>query len=112
MAQAGYDHPTNERGVTKAHFCFGGVDVHINLSRRQIQEQRHHRVPVPRQHFGISPAHGPDEQPVLYGTAINEQELMVSDTAIIGRQAGHAAKADALPLKIQRHAVIDKFAAG
>ena len=37
---------------------------------------------------------------------------MVGNAAIIGRQAGHAAKADALAFKIERNAVVDQLMTG
>ena len=111
MAQAGHNHSANERWVTKAHLCFSWVDVYIYQSWRQVEKQSNHGMPVTRQHFGISPAHRADKKPVLYRTAIDEQKLMVGNAAIIGRQAGNPAKADALALKIQGNAVVDKFAA-
>ena len=88
------------------------MDVYVDLRWRQINEQRHHRMPVPRQHFGISAAHSTNQQAVLYRTAIDEQELVVGNAAIIGGQARHPAKAHPFALKIKRHAVVDKLPAG
>jgi hypothetical protein len=69
-------------------------------------------MPIPRQHFGISPAHRSDEQPVFHGAPIDEQKLMVGNAAIICRQAGHAAKAHALAFKIERDAIVDQLMTG
>ena len=112
MAQAGHNHSADERWVTKAHLCLGWVDVYIDQSWRQVQKQGNHGMPVTRQHFGISPAHRADEQPVLYRTAIDEQKLMIGNAAIISRQAGNPAKPNAFALKIQGNAIVDKLAAG
>ena len=88
------------------------MDVYVDLRWRQINEQRHHRMPVPRQHFGISAAHGTNQQAVLYRTAIDEQELVVGNAAIIGGQARHPAKAHAFAFEIKCDAVVDKLPAG
>ena len=88
------------------------MDIHIDLCRRQVKKQGDNGMPVARKHFCISAAHSADEQPVLDRTAINEQKLMIGDAAIIGRQAGDAAKPHALALEIKCNAVFDKLAAG
>ena len=112
MAQPGYDHAADQCRLTKADFSLGRMDVYVDLRWRQINEQRHHGMPVPREHFGISAAHSANQQPVLYRTAIDEQKLVVGNAAIIGGQARHPAKAHTFTFEIKRHAVVDKFPAG
>jgi hypothetical protein len=60
------NHPAHQRRIAEADFGFGGVDVHIDLAWWQIYKQRHYRVPITRQHFGIGTAHRADQQPVLH----------------------------------------------
>src|SRR3546814_13324804 len=72
-AQPADDHPAHELRVAKAHLGLGRVDVHIDLARRQVKEQRDDRVAIAGEQVGIGAAQGPDEQPVLYRSPVDEQ---------------------------------------
>src|SRR3546814_1657699 len=60
-AQAGHDHAPDQRGIAEAHFGLGGVDIDVDLQRRDVQEEGDDRMPVPRQHVGIGAAHRSEE---------------------------------------------------
>ncbi len=66
------------------------MDVHIDVLRRQVEEQRQHGVAVAREHIGIGPAHRADQQPVLHRAAIDEEILVIGHPAVPGRQARDA----------------------
>ena len=112
LAQTADDHAANHRRLAETHFGLGRMDIHINQFGRHVDEQRNHRMPVPRQHLRIGTAHGTDQQPVLHRAAIDEQKLVIGHAAIIGRQARHAGQENLFPLQVDPDAVGAQVAAG
>ena len=111
-AQPADDHPAHKLRIAEPHFSFRRMDVHIDLARRQIEEERDDRMAIARQQIGIGAAQCPDEQPVLHRTAVDKQILMVGDAAVVGGQADHAAEPDLAALDIDPDAVCRQVALG
>ena len=88
------------------------MDVHIDQFRRHFDEQGHNRMAIPREHLGIGTTHRADQQPVLDRASVDEQKLVIGDTAIIGWQAGDAGQVNFFPLQIDADAVGAQIAAG
>ena len=92
LPQPAHDEPPHPRAIAEAHLGLGRMDVHIDILRRQVEEQRQHRMAIARQHIGIGPAHRADQQPVLHRTAVDEEILVLAAWTIERRQAGEAAQ--------------------
>ena len=104
--QAGNDQAAYHCRVTKTHLRFRWMDIHIDLIRGQINEQRHHRVAIARHHFGVGAADGTDQQPILDGSAVHEKILMIRDAAVECRQSSHSAEHNGLPRHVDRDAIL------
>jgi hypothetical protein len=103
-AQAGDDHAADQRRIAEADLGLGGVDVHVDLIGRHVDEQRDHRMAIARQHRPHRRrAPRPIEQAVLHRAAVDEQILVIGDAAIEGRQSGDAAEPDAFARNRSRH---------
>jgi hypothetical protein len=111
-AQPPHDQPAHQAGIAEAHLCLGGVDVHIDLARRNLQEQRHHRMPVARQHVLIGAPHRADEQAVFHWPSVDEQELMIGNAPVECRQPRDAAQHHAFAAIIQRNTIFRQRAVG
>jgi hypothetical protein len=66
------------RFLSETHLKLGRVDIHVNLARRQGQQQTRHRVPITRQQSAIRFVQSVAEHTILYGTAINKEKLLAS----------------------------------
>src|SRR3546814_1217494 len=88
------------------------MDVHVDLARRHVEEQRDDRMAIAREQVGIGAAQRADEQPVLHRTAVDEEILMVGNAAIVGRQADHAAQMHVAAVQIDADAVRGELALG
>ena len=101
-AQTGHDHAPDQRGVTKADFRLGRVDVHINFGWRHVEEQRDDRMAIAWQHLGISPSNRAHQQAVAHRASVDEQILMVGDPPVEGRQARNPAQRDRVAPPVDR----------
>ena len=110
--QAADDHPAHQRRITEADLGLGGMDVDVDLIGRNLEKQRHHRMPITREHLGIGPPHCADEQPVLHRPAVDEEILVIRHATIEGRQPGDAAEHQSLALEIDPDAVLRERAVG
>ena len=72
--------------IAKPHLCFGRVHVYVDFVRRQINEQRRHRMAIARQQILIRRAHSANDQLIFHRPAIDEQMLMLARAAMKGRQ--------------------------
>ncbi len=111
-AEAADDHPANELRVAETHLGLRGMDVHVDLARRYIEEERDDRMAVAREQVGIGAAQRADEQPVLHRAPVDEQILMIGDAAIVGWQADHAAQMHVAAVHIDPDAVRGEIALG
>ena len=106
------DQPARQLRVAEAHLGLRWMDVHVDLVGGHVEEQRHYRVPVARQHLGIGATHRAVEQPVLHGAPVDEQILVIGDTAVEGGDARHPAQHVILTLEIDADAVGGEVAVG
>ena len=112
LAEAADNQAAHQSGVTEADFGFGGVHVDIDHLARNIEEESDDGMTVAGEHVGIGTAHGANQQAVLYRATVDEQILVIGNTAVEGRQPCDAAKADPFAVKINRDAVVGQGAVG
>ena len=112
LAEAADNQTAHQSGVAEADFGFGRVDVDIDHIGRDVEEKGDNGMAVSGEHVGIGTAHGANQQAVLYRTTVDEQELVIGDTAVEGRQPCDAAEADRFAMKINRDAVVGQGAVG
>ncbi|GAM06902.1 hypothetical protein MBENS4_3898 [Novosphingobium sp. MBES04] len=86
------------------------MDVDVDLLGRDREEKGEHRMPVTRQHVGVSPAHGAGQQAILDRATVDEKVLVIGDTAVVGRQACNARQVGVAPLGIDEDAILGEFA--
>ena len=109
-AQARDDEAAHALCIAEPHLGLGGVDVHVDFFCRQVEEQRQHRVAIPREHVGIGAADCTGEQAVLHRAAVDEQILVVGHAAIVGRQARDPGQAHVAAVHVDRDAVVLELA--
>ena len=110
VLQRADDEAARARGVAEAYLGLRRMDVHVHLVRRHIEEQRHHGMPVARQHILVSRAHGAGQQPVAHRTAVDEQELHPRGRAVEGGQAGMSGQAQPLALGVNGQGIVGEVA--
>ena len=62
-------------GVAETQFGLGGMHIHIHLLRRQVEPQRHQRVPPMRDHLAIADADRRAQHRIGHRAAIHHQML-------------------------------------
>ena len=105
-AQALDDQCPHMAGVTEAHFRLGGVDVHIDLSRIDLDEQRQDGVAVTGEKIRVGAADSPCQELVTHGPSVHEQILRLGVAAIEGGQARMAVDCNALSLNDNGHDIV------
>ena len=90
VLQRANDQATHELRIPEAHFRLCRMHVHVDIARRQIEEERHNRMAVAREEILIRRANGADDQLVLHRTAIDEEMLMLARAAAERGQTGKA----------------------
>ena len=88
------------------------MNIDVNLGRRNVEEERHHGVPVARQHICIGTTHRARQQPVFDGAAVHEKILVVGDSTVECRKPGNTRQADSLALEIHTDAGVGERAVG
>ena len=111
MAGRADDQAAHQARIAEAHLGLGGMDVHIHLLRRHLEEQRHQRMAVAGKEILIGPAHGALQQPVAHGPIVDEQELLGRRCLVQGRQADESRQAMALAFGIDGQRILGEFAA-
>ena len=111
LADRGHDQAAHQGGVAEPHLGLGRMHIHVDLFRRQIDEQSHHRMAVTRQEVLIGAADGADDEPVFHRAAVHEQELLGRGGPVQGRQSGEAGQAHALAQRIQPRRIVGEVAA-
>ena len=108
VAQPPHDQPAHRGRIAEADFGLGRVDIDIDLTARDLNEQRCDRVAVAGEQVAVGGAERPDQQAILHRARIDEQILLVGHPAIEGRQADHpgqpepvADKIDAEPIAVE-----------
>ena len=74
----------------KAHFALGGMDVHVHLFGRQVEEQHESRVALVVQDVLIGLAQSVAGDFVAHETPVDEEILRIPIAARIGGQGGEA----------------------
>ena len=105
------DQAAHQPGIAKAYLGLGGMNVHIDLFRRQIDEQRHQRVAVAGEEILIGAAHRALQQPVAHRAAIDEQILLRRGRAVQRRQADIARQPHGFAQGIDRQRIVGEIAA-
>ena len=66
---------THQPGVAEAHLGLGRMHVHVDLARRDRDEQRDDRIAVARQIVRVGAAHRAEQQLVAHRAAVDEEVL-------------------------------------
>ena len=95
-------------GIPKPQLGLGGMDVHVDLLRRQRQEQRQHGIASVRHEIAIGRAHGAGQQLVAHRTAIDRQIKLEAVRPVQGRQAGKALDGHVAARGAERQRILDE----
>ena len=75
-------------GIAESKFGLGRVDIHVDLLRRQRQEQRQHGIAPVRHEIAVGRAHRAGQQLVAHRTAIDREIELKAVRPVQRRQAG------------------------
>ena len=87
------------------------MDVHVHFFERYRKKESRDGVAIPRNEVAVGTSQRSDEQSVLHGTRVDEQELLVGHAPVEGRQADDAGQTNSVPLTVDADAVAVEFRA-
>ena len=111
LAQPADQEAAHRAAVAEADLGFRGMDVHVDLARVEIDEQRQERLPPLGQHVAIRRAHGADKKAIAHGPAVDEQELHRGVLPVQRRQACEARDRNAFAAAVELDRVGHELAA-
>ena len=98
-------------GSRNLELGLGGMDVHVDLLRRQRQEQREHGIAAVRHEIAIGRAHGAGQQLVAHRTAIDDEIELEAVRPVQRRQPGKALDASRAARGADRQRILDEVGA-
>ena len=81
------DQRPHAAGIAKANLRLGGMNVDVDVGRRDVEKQRKKRRAPARDEIAVSGANGADQELVLHRTAVDEQELLRAIGPVKRREA-------------------------
>ena len=100
-SQSTDDHAAYDRGITKAHFGLGWVNIDVDFRRWNVEEECNHSMPIAGQHVCIRPPNRTREQAILDRAAVDEKILVIGHTPIERGETCHTRQTKSLALEIQ-----------